>query len=150
MSGIYASVVLPAYGDYTPDSAAHVASRPRCSALADISDQLDWTAGLVWLRFRLRGEAFDWPARLRALGSTRICSVDSWSCLEGQETPLRYTYLDLGGQDALIGCASPQHSQLAGSHGLNFNGLANQSGALFERAFEQASNSVPTCRCWLA
>lgn len=92
--------------------------------ITDITDELDWAAGGVWLRFRLRGEPFGWPARLREHWIDPLLFSRFVALLEAQDTSRRFTYLDLGGQDALLGCAtSEEFAELRRRTGLRFQWL---------------------------
>ena len=92
--------------------------------ITDVSDEFDWGAGVVWLRFRLRSEPIDWPARLREHWIDPALFSRFALLLEAQDTARRYTYLDLGGQDALLGCATPQQfAELRRRTGLRFQWL---------------------------
>jgi hypothetical protein len=92
--------------------------------ITDVSDEFDWAAGVVWLRFRFRGEPVDWPARLREHWIDPLLFSRFAALLEAQDTPQRFTYLDLGGQDALLGCATPQQvAELRRRAGLRFQWL---------------------------
>ena len=92
------------HGDY-----ARIAERMRDMAsddlpLSDVEDFVDVEAKEAWLKFALDGRIQRWT-----------CEVDSdWvdpkvmsrfaALLEERETERRFTYLDLGGQDCIIGC----------------------------------------------
>ncbi len=94
-------------GDY-----AHIAQRMSILAgddlpLSDVRDEFEWASALVWLIFRLRGEEIAWPARLREHWIDPAIFSRLVALLETQETERRFTYLDLGGQDVLLGCADP-------------------------------------------
>jgi len=92
--------------------------------ITEISDEFDWAAGIAWLRFRLRAEQFDWPARIREHWIDPAVFSRFVALLEAQDTPRRFTYLDLGGQDALLGCATPQQfAELRRRTGLRFQWL---------------------------
>lgn len=95
-------------GDYTRIAQRLSLLAQGALPIADISEEFDWAAGVVWLRFRLRDEPIDWPARLREHWIDPMLFSRFVALLEAQDTPLRFTYLDLGGQDALLGCATPQ------------------------------------------
>jgi len=92
--------------------------------ITEVADEIDYAAGLVWLSFRLGDEQVSWPARIRE----HWIDPDLFSrfalLLEAQDTPRRFTYLDLGGQDALLGCATPrQFADLRRRTGLSFQWL---------------------------
>jgi hypothetical protein len=92
--------------------------------LADIGEEFDWAAGIVWLTFRIGNEQLSWAARVREHWIDPNLFSRFAVLLEAQDTPLRYTYLDLGGQDALLGCATPQQFvQLRRRSGLRFHWL---------------------------
>jgi hypothetical protein len=92
--------------------------------IAEISDEFDWAAGIVWLRFRFRGEQVDWPARIREHWIDPALFSRFAALLEAQDAPQRFTYLDLGGQDALLGCATTkQFADLRRRAGLKFQWL---------------------------
>jgi hypothetical protein len=92
--------------------------------ITDVADEFDWAAAVAWLRFRLRGEQFDWPARIREHWIDPNLFSRFVALLEAQDAPLRFTYLDLGGQDALLGCATPQEfAALRRTTGLRFQWL---------------------------
>lgn len=89
--------------------------------IAGTSDEFDWPAAVAWLHFQLRGELFDWPARIREHWIDPALFSRFVALLEAQDTPRRFTYLDLGGQDALLGCATPQQfGELRRRTGLRF------------------------------
>jgi len=99
-------------GDY-----AHIAQRMAALAgddlpITDIRDEFEWASALVWLTFRLHGEQIAWPAHLREHWIDPGIFSRFAALLEARDTDKRFTYLDLGGQDALIGCATP--AQLTG------------------------------------
>jgi hypothetical protein len=92
--------------------------------ITDIADEFDWAAGVVWLRFRLASEPIDWPARIREHWIDPALFSRFALLLEAQDTARRFTYLDLGGQDALLGCATPQQfAELRRRTGLRFQWL---------------------------
>lgn len=111
-------------GDY-----AHIAQRTAILAggaltITGISDEFDWAAGVAWLRFRVGDEQVSWPARIREHWIDPGVFSRFVVLLEAQDTPRRFTYLDLGGQDALLGCATPQQfAELRRRTGLRFQWL---------------------------
>ncbi len=111
-------------GDYV-----HVADRVAILAsgylpLADVSDEFDLRRGVAWLQFRLRDQEFRWPARIQERWIDATILSRFVRLLAEQETDRRFTFLDLGGQDCLIGCATPeQFRALRKWTGLNFEWL---------------------------
>jgi hypothetical protein len=92
--------------------------------ISDVSDEFEWTAGLAWLRFLIRDEQVIWRARIREHWIDPAVFSRFAVLLETQDTPRRFTYLDLGGQDALLGCATPQQfAELRRRTGLRFQWL---------------------------
>ncbi len=92
--------------------------------LTEICDEFEWAAGVVWLKFRLRDEPVSWPARIRERWIDPMIFSRFVALLEVQNTERRFTYLDLGGQDALLGCAAPkQFAELRRRTGLRFEWL---------------------------
>ncbi len=111
-------------GDYV-----HIAQRMSTLAgdhlpINDIRDEFDWAAGLAWLMFRLRGQETSWAARLRECWIDPTVFSRFVALLEKQNTDARFSYLDLGGQDALIGCATPaEFAEIRRRTGLRFEWL---------------------------
>lgn len=92
--------------------------------ITEITDEVEGGTGVAWLRFRLRGEPIDWPARIREHWVDPVIFTRFVALLEVQDTQLRFTYLDLGGQDVLLGCAnSQQFAELRRRTGLPFQWL---------------------------
>ena len=111
-------------GDYTQIAERMSLLAQGALPITDISDELNWSGGVVWLRFRLGYEPFEWPARLREHWIDPALFSRFVVLLEAQETERRFTYLDLGGQDALLGCATPQQfAELRRRTGLSFQWL---------------------------
>jgi hypothetical protein len=93
--------------------------------LENIVDHVDIEKGEAWLSFSLDGRAYKWIARVD----------DDWvdpsipprfdSLLAGRKSNRRFTYINLGGQDCLIGCATPeQRTALEARTGLQVLWLA--------------------------
>jgi hypothetical protein len=92
--------------------------------LADIEDLVEVEEGMAWLSFSLEGKTERWAAKVE----------DDWvdaevlsrfaRLLESRETGRRYTYIDLQGQDCLIGCATEKEkNRLASATGLKVEWL---------------------------
>jgi len=92
--------------------------------LEDITDYVDVEAGEARVAFRLGGQSYRWEAKVE----------DDWvdpsilsrfsELLSRAGTSRRFTYIDLGGQDCLIGCATSQERQrLARETGLKVEWL---------------------------
>ena len=85
-------------------------------------DEFDWRQGVAWLDFRLRGREFRWPARIEERWIDANILSRFVGLLAEQDSELRFTGLDLGGQDCLIGCATDEQ----------FNALRKHTGLDFE------------------
>ena len=112
------------HGDY-----ARIAMRVEELACGDlplerIEDYVDVGEGRAWLAFTLDGEAY----KLELEVDNDRADTDVFgkfdSLLRGRHTSKRFTYLDLGGQDCLIGCSTPEQLEnLRATTGLDFRWL---------------------------
>jgi len=111
-------------GDY-----ARVASRMAMLAadalpIESIHDEFDLRRGVAWLSFTLRGEELRWPAKIEERWIDPMILSRFAVLLQAQTTDLRYTCLDMGGQDCLLGCATEaQLTALRKRTGLAFEWL---------------------------
>jgi len=85
-------------------------------------DEFDLRRGVAWLSFTLRGKEFRWPAKIEERWIDPMILSRFAALLETQETDRRYTCLDLGGQDCLLGCATDEQ----------FAALRKRTGLAFE------------------
>lgn len=93
--------------------------------LSDVWDEFGVGREFAWLRFRLGDEQFHWRARIEERWLDPSILSRFVTLLETQDTHKRYTVLDLGGQDWLIACSTPQqYTMLRRYTGLNFEWLA--------------------------
>src|SRR5664279_1965855 len=76
--------------------------------LESIHDEFDLRRGVAWLTFTLRGAESRWPAKVEERWIDPLILSRFAALLEAQDTSLRYTCLDLGGQDCLLGCATDE------------------------------------------
>lgn len=92
--------------------------------LEEIKDYVDIDERKAWLSFRLDGKDYEWKASV----------ADDWvdpqilsqiaQLFADRQAGKRFTYLDLGGQDCLIGCSTPdQLVKLADRTQLKFQWL---------------------------
>jgi len=89
-----------------------------------VRDEFDWRQGAAWLEFTLRGRGFRWHAKIEERWIDANIPSRFVGLLEEQDTALRFTGLDLGGQDCLLGCATPeQFAALRKRTGLDFEWL---------------------------
>jgi len=111
-------------GDYV-----HIAKRMATLAgkalpIANIRDEFDLASGIAWLSFEILGQPVNWPARIREQWVDPTVFSRFVVLLESQDTAMRFTYFDLGGQDVLLGCATPsQLMELRRRTGLNIQWL---------------------------
>lgn len=110
-------------------SYASIATRLRGLAkgalpLEQIEDYVDVEEGQAWVAFQLDARSYRWEAKVE----------DDWvdpsilsrfaDLLAQRNTGRRFTYIDLGGQDCLIGCATAeQRSALRAKTGLKVEWL---------------------------
>jgi hypothetical protein len=89
-----------------------------------VHDEFDWRQGVAWLHFRLRGRESRWPAKIEERWIDANILSRFVGLLAEQDSELRFTGLDLGGQDCLVGCATPeQFADLCKQTGLDFEWL---------------------------
>jgi hypothetical protein len=93
--------------------------------LTAITDYVDIEEGEAWLEFELGGQTLRWEAEVEddwvdATILTRFAEL-----LARLNTGRRFTYLDLKGQDCILGCCSPdQLAALRKKTGLDFQWLS--------------------------
>ena len=105
--------------------AAHGRPRPQAPCRSRrCHDEFDWRQGVAWLGFTLQGREFRWPAKIEERWIDPTILSRFVALLDQQDTPLRFTGLDLGGQDCLIGCTTDeQFAALRHRTGLDFEWL---------------------------
>jgi hypothetical protein len=107
-----------------------IAERMRDLAQGDlpvtgITDHLDFEEGVTWLEFELDGRKIHWDIEVEDDWIDPTVLSRFAALLAARKTGRRYTYLDLKGQDCLIGCAtSAQFEALKRSARLEFEWLA--------------------------
>ena len=112
-----------------PGSYAHIAERMRDLArgelpIENIRDQVDHENGDAWVAFELRGENIEWHARVKEHWIDPEILSHFCALLQQQNGTRRYTFLDLKGQDCIIGCASEEElRKLRKMTGMNFTWL---------------------------
>jgi hypothetical protein len=90
----------------------------------NIRDHIDIENGDAWLAFDLRGEATEWHARVDKHWIDPEILSNFCALLAAQNGTRRYTFLDLKGQDCLIGCATEEElRRLRKLTGMNFTWL---------------------------
>ena len=112
-----------------PGSYVRIAQRMRELAggalpLEHIEDHVDEEKGEAWLSFKLDGEDYKWTAAVEDDWVDPNIMSQFAELLAKRNAGKRVTYFDLGGQDCLIGCSTPeQFERLKGETGLNFQWL---------------------------
>ena len=92
--------------------------------IESVHDEFDLRRGVAWLSFTQRGEPHRWPAKIEERWIDPNILSRFALLLEAQDAALRYTCLDLGGQDCLIACATDeQFAALRKVTGLAFEWL---------------------------
>jgi hypothetical protein len=76
--------------------------------IESIRDLVDIANGDAWVEFELHGETVHWGARVAENWIDPRVLSDFCELLIEQNGTRRYTYLDLKGQDCLIGCATEE------------------------------------------
>ena len=112
------------HGDYVT-----IAQRLRDLACGDlpiagIRDHVDIEAGVAWLDFMIGSEKTRWDAEVNDDWVDATILSRFASLLSHSKTGRRFTYLDLGGQDCVIGCSTPQQLKVLNrATGLRFQWL---------------------------
>ena len=99
-------------GDYVV-----IAERMRDLARSDLPiektvDHVDIENDSAWLEFELDGQRVHWDAAVQDDWVDPAMLSRFAALLEERNTGRRFTYLDLGGQDCVIGCSSPEQMTL--------------------------------------
>jgi hypothetical protein len=111
-------------GDYVKVAQRMAALAGTVLPLEGAHDAFNWRQGAAWLEFTLHGRAFRWPAKIEERWIDPNILSRFVALLDEQGSALRYTGLDLGGQDCLIGCATEeQFAMLRKRTGLEFEWL---------------------------
>ena len=115
---------ISGHGDYVKVALRMAALSNGVLPLDTVHDEFDWRQGAAWLAFTLRAREFRWPAKIEERWIDPNILSRFVVLLAEQETELRFTGLDLGGQDCLIGCATiEQFAALRKLTGLDFEWL---------------------------
>lgn len=72
--------------------------------LSDVEDFVDVEAKQAWLSFKLDGSEHRWTCEVENDWVDPTVMSRFGTLLEQRKTGRRFTYLDLGGQDCIIGC----------------------------------------------
>lgn len=111
-------------GDYTRIAHRMATLAGESLAIVNVQDEFDPAASIAWLKFEFRGQQVSWPARIREQWVDPIIFSHFAALLDAQDSAARFTYLDLGGQDVLIGCTtSAQFVQFRRRTGLKLEWL---------------------------
>lgn len=112
-------------GSYTRIAARLVTLAKGAFPLESIQDHVDVEGGTAWLGFRLDGKSHRLEAEVQDdWVDTSVLSRLAALLRERSGAGRRFTYIDLGGQDCLIGCATPdQKAQMQKQTGLEVGWL---------------------------
>ena len=92
--------------------------------VSEVRDHVDIEDGKACLSFSLNGEEIKWDARVQDDWIDPAILTEFVRLLDAQKTGLRFTYLDLKGQDCIIGCSTEaQRRELRKRTGLSFEWL---------------------------
>lgn len=93
--------------------------------LTSITDSVDIDEGIAWLEFELDGRKVHWDAEMQDDWVDAAILSRFAELLAGRKTERRFTYLDLQGQDCILGCCtSEQLATLRQKTGLDFRWLS--------------------------
>jgi hypothetical protein len=95
-------------GDYVKVAQRMAALNGSALPIEGVHDEFDWRQGVAWLSFTMRGREFRWPAKIEERWIDPNILSRFVALLDELDTDLRFTGLDLGGQDCLIGCATDE------------------------------------------
>ena len=92
--------------------------------LEQIEDYVDVDEGQAWVGFRLEGRPYRWEAEVKDDWVDPTILSRFAALLAQRDQGRRFTYIDLGGQDCLIGCSTEeQRSALQRTTGLKVEWL---------------------------
>jgi hypothetical protein len=92
--------------------------------LLNVEDYVDVEEGEAWLSFTLDDRSYKWPAKVDDDWVDPFIIAKLTELLDSRNVGKRFTYINLGGQDCLIGCATPeQRSCLESQTGLKVEWL---------------------------
>jgi len=74
--------------------------------IENIRDHVDHANGDAWVAFELHGETIEWHARVKDDWIDPEMLSNFCALLKQESSTRRYTFLDLKGQDCIIGCAT--------------------------------------------
>lgn len=93
--------------------------------LEGIEDYVNLEEGKTWLAFRLDNHDHKWELEVNDDWVDPRVFSEFDGLLRSRGTNKRFTYLDLGGQDCLIGCSTPEQlEKLKATTGLSFQWLS--------------------------
>ena len=76
--------------------------------IAGIRDHVDVERGTAWLEFNLEGQDYHWDAEVQDDWADPAILAKFADLLAARNRGLKYTYLNLGGQDAVLGAATEE------------------------------------------
>jgi len=92
--------------------------------MSDVRDDVDLNCGKAWVSFTLNRSEFKWDAQVKDDWIDPAILSNFALLLDAQKTRKHFTYLDLKGQDCIIGCSTEdQRAELRKKTGLRFEWL---------------------------
>jgi hypothetical protein len=92
------------HGDYSKIAHRFVELAAGNLPLTDVRDFVDVEARDAWIEFTLDGKEYRWECAVEDDWVDATVLSKFASLLNEQKSDRRFTYLDLGGQDCIIGC----------------------------------------------
>jgi hypothetical protein len=93
--------------------------------ITSVTDYIDMDESNAWLEFELDGQKVRWDAEVQDDWVDATILSRFAALLAGRKTGRRFTYLDLKGQDCILGCCTPdQLAALRQKTGLDFQWLS--------------------------
>jgi hypothetical protein len=96
------------HGDYARIAARMSALAQGDLPLRSILDHVDLEEEVAWLEFELEGERFHWEMEVSDDWVDPTLFTRFAHLMEQRDTTRRFSYLDLEGQDCIIGCCTPE------------------------------------------
>jgi len=107
------------HGDYKKIASRMVTLAQGALRLEQIEDFVDVEKGVAWLSFTMNGTVEKWIAKVDSDWVDPTILSRLAQLLDSAQADRRFTYVDLRGQDCLIGCSTPtQREWLERSTGL--------------------------------
>ncbi|CAN7762303.1 hypothetical protein [Paenibacillus sp. LjRoot56] len=115
------------HGDYIKISIRLCSLTKDLLRLEEVEDYVDIEEEKAWLRFKHNGVEYHWDFQVDRAWVDVNVFVKFYELLKTVDTTISFTYLDLGGQDLLIGCCSEENLlKIIETTGLEFKWLVTE------------------------